>query len=92
MGMGNRKLASDTQARGVAQALMQSRKFQVLLLACSVYLTPVTLVFVLVLKGMATKDDLVTMTKWMGASLSPAFLGYIGGVALEDAADKKSKS
>lgn len=75
----------------VARALMQSRKFQALLLACTVYLTPVSFVFLLVLKGLATKDDLVTITKWMGASLSPAFLGYIGGVALEDAAEKTKR-
>jgi hypothetical protein len=76
------------QNRSVAQALLQSRKFQALLLACSVYLTPVTLVFALALKGLATKEDLFSITKWMGASLSPAFLAYIGGVALEDAAEK----
>ena len=87
-----KKEADKAAAKNVAQALMQSRKFQVLLLACTVYLTPVSLVFVLALKGMATKEDLFSITKWMGASLSPAFLAYIGGVALEDAAAKQSKT
>lgn len=72
----------------VAQALMQSRKFQALMLACTVYLTPVSLVYLLVLKGLATKEDFYSITKWMGASLSPAFMAFIGGVAYEDAAAK----
>lgn len=70
--------------------LIDSRKFRVLCLACFVYLMPVVLTFVLVLAKAATKDDLLSLCKWMGASLSPAFLAYIGGVALEDAAGKKS--
>jgi hypothetical protein len=73
-------------------ALRDSRKFRVLLLACAVYLLPVILTFVLVLVHLASKDDLFSLTKWMGASLSPAFLAFIGGVALEDAAGKQTTS
>lgn len=64
--------------------MMESRKFKALVMAIAVYGIPVVMVFVLVLTKNATKDDLVSMTKWMGLSLSPAFLGYIGSVALED--------
>ncbi len=70
--------------------LKESRKFQVLCLACAVYLTPVILMFALAMVKQASKDDFLSLAKWMGASLSPAFMAYIGGVALEDAASKKS--
>ncbi len=70
--------------------LKESRKFQVLCLACCVYLTPVLLMFVLAMVKQASKDDLLSLAKWMGASLSPAFMAYIGGVALEDASAKKN--
>jgi hypothetical protein len=73
-------------------ALSDSRKFRVLLLACVVYLLPVLLTFALVLAHLANKEDLFSLTKWMGASLSPAFLAFIGGVAIEDAASKQSNS
>lgn len=72
--------------------LKESRKFQVLCLACCVYLTPVILMFALAMVKQASKDDLLSLAKWMGASLSPAFMAYIGGVALEDASAKKNQS
>jgi len=77
-------------SRPLKSPLSDSRKFRVLCLACCVYLLPVLLVFVLVLVRAANKDDLLSITKWMGAALSPAFLGYIGGVALEDASSKRN--
>ena len=63
--------------------MAESRKFRALLLAILVYTVPMFMTFALVVMKLASKDDFITMTKWMGASLSPAFLGYIGGVALE---------
>ena len=45
---------------------------------------------VLAMVKQASKDDLLSLAKWMGASLSPAFMAYIGGVALEDASAKKN--
>lgn len=65
------------------------RKFRALCLAMVVYGLPVVMTFVLVLAKQATFADLKDMTKWMGLALSPAFLGYIGGVALEGYAEKR---
>lgn len=72
--------------------LSDSRKFRVLVLACAVYLLPVAMTFCLVVLKIANKEDLFSITKWMGASLSPAFLAFIGGVALEDAASKQASN
>ena len=71
--------------------MAESRKFRAPLLAILVYTVPMFMTFALVVMKLASKDDFITMTKWMGASLSPAFLGYIGGVALEGLAQGKSK-
>lgn len=72
--------------RGVPMA--ESRKFRALLLAIAVYTVPMFMIYVLVIMKLAGKDDFITICKWMGASLSPAFLGYIGGVALEGFAQR----
>lgn len=70
--------------------LKDSRKFKVLCLACAVYIIPVLLMFALAMAKQASKDDVLSLAKWMGASLSPAFMAYIGGVALEDASSKRA--
>ena len=70
--------------------MMESRKFKALCMALVTYLLPVAMVFVLVLTHHATKDDLITLAKWMGAAMSPIFAAYIGGVALEGWAEKRT--
>lgn len=71
---------------------METRKFKAVALAIVIYSTPVLMMFVLVLTKNAVKEDLVSMTKWMGLALSPVFLGYIGGVALEDYGKNQQRS
>lgn len=63
--------------------MRNSRKFKALVLAIVVYVVPMLMTFVLVLTKHAKFEDLKEMVKWCGLSLSPAFLGYIGGTALE---------
>ena len=67
-----------------------SRKFKALVLAIGVYAVPMIMTFVLVLTKNARFEDLKEMVKWCGLSLSPVFVGYIGGTALEGWAERKS--
>lgn len=69
--------------------MMEQRKFKALLLAILVYGVPVVMTFVLTLTKQAAFADLKGMATWMGVALSPAFVAYIGGVALEDYASKR---
>ena len=91
-GYGGGRGARDSERPGKTEKslLKDSRKFKVLCLACAVYIIPVLLMFALAMAKQASKDDVLSLAKWMGASLSPAFMAYIGGVALEDASSKRA--
>ncbi len=62
---------------------IQGVKFTALRYAMVTFGFPVLMTFAMVLLHEATKDDLVKVTLWMGAALSPIFMSVILGRAIE---------